>query len=297
MTSPEFDRLLALIRSHPPTPGLSLAQIRANFDAMFSRKPLPEDVIREVTATGGRPAERLSTPGAERDRVVLYLHGGAYGIGSINSHRELASRVGRAAGAPVVIVDYRLAPEHVFPAALDDAVAAYHDLLGQGFAPGRVALVGDSAGGGLAIATLLALRETGTALPAAAVCLSGWFDLALESESLARNAETDPTLGKETLLPYAQRYLGSVDAKHPLASPVHADLRGLPPMLLHVATAEALQDDSVRLAERARAAGVEVALEPWDDMIHVFQMHGSLPESRRALEQIGSFVREKTASR
>jgi monoterpene epsilon-lactone hydrolase len=294
--SPEFVQVLAMIRSRPVPPGLSLDVLRPGFDALWSATPVPADVTREPIVAGGRPAERLTAPAAERARAVLYLHGGGYVLGSVRSHRELAARIGRAARAPLVIVDYRLAPEHPFPAAVDDAVAAYRGLLDQGLAPARVAIVGDSAGGGLAIATLVALRDAGVALPGAAVCLSPWVDLALEAESFVTNAATDPTIQRERLLPWARQYLGGVDAKHPLASPVHADLAGLPPLLLQYGTAETLRDDSLRLAARAHAVGVEAVSEPWDDMIHVFQMYGTLPEAARAIERIGAFVREKTSA-
>jgi acetyl esterase/lipase len=193
----------------------------------------------------------------------------------------------------VLLIDYRLAPEHPHPAAVEDSTRAYRWLLETGSNPKRMAIAGDSAGGGLTVATLVALRDAGVPLPAAAVCLSPWVDLEGIGESMTTKAAVDPMVQREPLLRMASMYLAGQDPRTPLAAPLYADLRGLPPLLIQVGTAETLLDDSVRLAERARAAGVQVTLEPWEDMIHVWQAFAAmLPEGQQAIERIGEFLRQ-----
>jgi phosphinothricin tripeptide acetyl hydrolase len=225
---------------------------------------------------------------------VLYLHGGGYVIGSPRSHRHLAAAIARAAGTAVLLADYRLAPEHPFPAALDDAVAAYQWLLGHGLAPGRIVVAGDSAGGGLTVATLLALRDRGLPRPAGGVCISPWVDLTCSGATYATKAAVDPIVTRESVAMMAQAYAGAGDPKAPLLSPLYADLRGLPPLLVQVGSDEVLLDDALGLGERARAAGVDVTVEEWPAMIHVW--HWFLPmlaEAERAVGVIGSFVRAR----
>jgi acetyl esterase/lipase len=196
----------------------------------------------------------------------------------------------------VLIADYRLGPEHPFPAAVDDAVAAYRWMLAQHVDPASVVIAGDSAGGGLTAATLLALRDAGDALPAGGVLMSAWLDLTCESESMTSKAEQDPVLSRDGLRSWADYYLDGTDANSPLASPVHADLAGLPPLLVQVGTAEVLLDDSVRLAERAKAAGVDVTLEQWEEMVHIWHaMAAFVPEGQQAIDRVGEWVRERTA--
>jgi acetyl esterase/lipase len=227
---------------------------------------------------------------------MLYLHGGGYVIGSLTTHRGLAGRLSQAAKARVLLIDYRLAPEHPFPAAVEDATAAYRWLLAHGCTPARLAIAGDSAGGGLTVATLVALRDAGQPLPAAGVCLSPWTDLEGLGESVTSKASADPIVQKEMLLRLASCYLGDADPRTPLAAPLYADLRGLPPLLVQVGTAEILLDDALRLAERAKAAGVAVTLEAWDDMIHVWQLFAPLlPEGQQAIARIGEFVQQHAA--
>jgi len=252
---------------------------RAAMEAASAGSPAPEGITVEATVLGGRPAEWLVPHGTGRQLVVLYLHGGGYCSGSVNTHRGLAGRIALAAGGAVAALDYRLAPEHPFPAAIDDVVAAYRHLLGLGVAPERIALAGDSAGGGLAIAALLALQAGGTALPAAVVCLSPWVDLTQSAPSYQRVGERDPMVSK-----------GALDA---LASPLFApDLSGLPPLRIEVGELEVLADDATRLAEAARAAGVETTLTEWPGMIHVFQAFPGevLPESDESVAAIGRFL-------
>jgi len=227
---------------------------------------------------------------------VLYLHGGGYVIGSPRSHRHLAAAIAGAAGTSALLLDYRLAPEHPFPAAVDDAVAAYRWLLDQGIAAGHIAVAGDSAGGGLTVATLLALLNARLPMPAAGVCISPWVDLTCRGESYRSKADVDPIVRSAGVSEMARAYLATTDPRSPLASPLFADLRGLPPLLIHVGSDEVLLDDAIGLAERAKAAGVDATLEQWDRMIHVW--HWFLPmldEAQAAVASIGSFVRARTA--
>jgi acetyl esterase/lipase len=227
---------------------------------------------------------------------VLYFHGGGYVIGSINTHRALGAGVSRAAKARVLVLDYRLAPEHPHPAAVDDAVSAYRWLLQQGISPKRIALAGDSAGGGLVVATLVALRDQGEKLPAAGVCISPWIDLECLGESMTSKASVDPMVQKEGVLQLAALYLGGQSPRTPLAAPLYADLSGLPPLLIQVGTAETLLDDASRLAERARKAGVEVIYDPWEGMIHVWPLFAPmLDEGKQAIDKFGAFIEKKTA--
>jgi acetyl esterase/lipase len=226
--------------------------------------------------------------------AILHLHGGGYTIGSLATIRPLASHMARAAGAKVLTVAYRLAPEHPHPGALDDAVSAYEWLLKQGWPPERLALAGDSAGGGLAVAALVALRRRGLPQPAAGVFLSPWTDLALTGASWGTNEGKDPLVTRWLLADMAERYLAGADPRLPTASPLYADLAGLPPLLIQVGTAEVLLDDSVALARAARAAGVAVTLECWSDMIHVWQAFAPvLDEANAAITRIGAWLNDR----
>jgi len=256
----------------------------------------PETKTQEISASGVR-AEWIWRPESDLDRGILYLHGGGYAIGSIATHRYLMQGISRASGARVLGIDYRLAPENPFPAAVEDAVTAWRWMLQQGLDPKRCAIAGDSAGGGLTIATMVALRDRGVPLPGAAAVLSPWTDLAGTGASVKTKAAEDPMVTEPGLRMMADAYLSGQDAKTPLASPLYANLSGLPPTLVQVGTAEILLDDATRFTERARAAGVEVELEPWEDMIHVFQCFPMLAEAEQAIDRIGSFVRARTKAR
>ena len=255
----------------------------------------PKDVDLEHIEINGMAAVWISSPEVDSNKVVLYLHGGGYILGSLNSHKDIAMRIGRAAKARVLLVDYRLAPEDPFPAAVEDAVKSYKWLIeNQNIVPNKIVIAGDSAGGGLTLVTLIKLRDDNISLPAAGVCLSPWTDVALTSESLIRNAKVDPFLKLYDLVFMADLYVGDNDPKNPYISPLYADLHDLPPILIQVGTAESIEDDSVRFAEKAKKAGVDVKLEVFDDMIHGFQAFSSwAPEGQDAIDKIGVYIQEK----
>ena len=297
MASPELDRAIAMFRAgkEETQAFTTVEEFRVWYERFTGQFELPEDAVFEQVGAGGVSAEWISTPGVSEDRVVMYLHGGGYMIGSMRTHRSPLSYLSRVSDARVLGINYRLAPEHPFPAAVEDSVAAYRWLLAEGISPSRIAIGGDSCGGGLTIATLVALKYFGHPLPAAGISHSGWTDLAHTGDSFVTKAEEDPLIDKEMLEGMAAAYLGDRSRTTPLASPYYADLRGLPPLLVQVGTAEVLLDDSVRLADRAKEAGVDVTLEVWDDMPHVWQAFASfLPEAREALEHCGQFVKKHT---
>ncbi|RMG96265.1 MAG: alpha/beta hydrolase [Chloroflexi bacterium] len=293
MPSPEYEAIVQFLKANPTPSGVPLAQQRAAMEMLAAQTPLPPNVYSEQITADSVSGLLLAAEGARDDRLLLYFHGGGYVIGSSTTHQDLAWRLSAATQARVFSLDYRLAPEHPFPAAVEDALAAYRWLLTQGFTADRLALAGDSAGGGLVMAVLVALRDAGEPLPATAVCLSPWVDLALTGKSLTTNAAADPVITRERLAEYAQLYLGETDPQIPLASPLYADLNGLPPLLIQAGSAEILLDDASRLAARAEAAGVAVTLDIWEEMIHVWQAFAAVvPESQEAIARIGEFVRQ-----
>jgi monoterpene epsilon-lactone hydrolase len=295
MSEQQLQAIVEMLRSQPVVnPNASVEEARAGFEQVASMFPVDADIKREAVSAGGIKAEWVSAPDADAGRAVLYLHGGGYVIGSINTHRSLAARLSRASGARVLVIDYRLAPEHPHPAAVDDAVAAYRWMLAQGLKPARITVAGDSAGGGLTVATLLAIRDAKLPLPGAGACLSPWVDLEGIGESMTTKAGVDPIVQKTGLLQMAAAYLGGKAPRTPLAAPLYADLSGLPPLLIQVGTAETLLDDASRLAERARKAGVTVSYEPWESMIHVWHLFAPmLDEGQQAIDRIGEFVRKQ----
>ncbi|MGH7967034.1 MAG: alpha/beta hydrolase, partial [Candidatus Binatia bacterium] len=230
----------------------------------------------------------------QEGRAILYFHGGGYVMGSLTTHRSLVGEISRAAQAAVLLVDYRLAPECPFPAAVEDGVASFRWLLDQGFAPRLLAIAGDSAGGGLTMATLVSLRDQGLPLPAAAVPISPWSDLTCTNESYTTRAEADPMVVSADIGSMADFYLQGTAPENPLASPNYASLRSLPPLLIHVGRDEVLLDDSLKLHAKAQADGVDSTLEVWEDMIHVWHaFHPMLPEGKQAIARIGAFLRER----
>lgn len=293
MPNAEFDALIESFRTSQLSGDRSVDDIRAGWEALAARFPAADDLAYAEDVADGVPVQWVEAPGADPDRVVVYLHGGGYVLGSVSSYRAFAGRISRAAAARVLLVDYRLAPEHRFPAAVDDAVAAVRWLARREGGLARVVLAGDSAGGGLTLAVMLALRDAGHALPAAAVCISPSTDLAKTGESISTRAHLDPIVSVPSTFAHARRYLGDDgDPTHPLASPLYAQLHGLPPLLVMVGTHEILNDDSTRFAEKARGAGVDVTLDIAQDMVHIWPFFAAiLPEGRQAVERIGAFVR------
>ena len=271
-----------------------LEELRAGFVPGDRLHPVPDDVlVTEVTA-GGVPAHWLAAPGTDADRVLLFLHGGGFELGSVRSDGELAARLGRAGGMRVLFAEYRLAPEHHFPAAIDDVLAAWRWLRAdQGLSASSMAVAGDSAGGGLAVALLVALRDAGEALPAAAALMSPTVDLTSSGASMTERVDQDPISTPAMLRQFAADYLAGADPKSPLASPLFASLSGLPPLLIQVGTADLLLSDSERLAAAAAAAGVDVALQVGDGLPHVYQLLLGTPEAAEATERIGQFLRDR----
>jgi len=294
MSQQQLDSLIQMMKAQPIAQAPTLEQQRAGFEQMAALFPVDADIKREPVTANGVKSEWVAAPDADPGRAILYLHGGGYVIGSINTHRSLAARLSRAAKARVLVIDYRLAPEHPHPAAVDDSVAAYRWILAQGLKPSRIAVAGDSAGGGLTAATLVAIRDAKLPLPAAGALLSPWVDMEGIGESMTTKDSVDPMVHKEGLLGMAKAYLGGQNLRTPLAAPLYADLTGLPPLLIQVGTSETLLDDASRLAERAKKAGVNVTYEPWQNMIHVFQLFAPmLDEGQQAIEKIGAFVRKQ----
>ena len=291
--TPQLEELIRSLQAAANEPRGTVEEARASYELRMSSLKLDPDVTTERVGAGGVPSEWVSAPGAAEDRVVLYLHGGYYVSGSMRTHRVYLSRLSRATGARVLGLDYRRAPENPFPAALEDTLAAYRWLLSNGFDPKKIAIGGESAGGGLTVAACVALRYVGDPVPGAAVCISSWADLAHTGDSITSNAAVDPTVTLERGTEMSRLYLAGRDPKTPLASPVYADLHGLPPMLILAGSIEILRDDSVRLAQKAKDAGVDATLEIWDDMPHNWPMYAHvLPEGQQAVDRIGEFVRE-----
>jgi epsilon-lactone hydrolase len=282
-----------------PGPDATLTERRRRAAAAMRWVPNPSPGIRRaVVDAGGISAEWVLAPTSENDRHLFYLHGGGYVIGSPTLYRHLTWRLAGATRARLLAVDYRLAPEHPFPAAVDDAVQAYEWLLAGGVNPQRLTVIGDSAGGGLAFAFLLRCRdERRLPLPAAVVALSPWTDLACTGHSLWRNAGADPFLDATGIPPIAECYLAGADPHHPYASPLYGDPTGFPPTLIQVGSDEVLRDDASRMAERLRSAGCDVTLEVWHRMPHVWHLFASvMPEARRAIARIGGFVQDRCLS-
>lgn len=294
MDAAPVDTVIAQIRSVYGKWGRTtpVETMRRDWDDLFRGRAafMP---LRQVNA-GGVSGEWISTTDAASGRTILYLHGGGFRLGSIESHRDLLQRLSRAANACVLAINYRLCPEYRFPAPVEDALAAYRWMLGQGILPARIAIAGDSAGAGLAVSTMLAAKAQRLQLPGAAVLMSAWTDMEAIGRSYETLAARDPIHQRAMILALAKGYLGEAgNPKDPLASPIYGDLRGLPPMLMQCGGRETLVDDTVVFAEKARAVGVDVEVQIFDDMIHVFQMFATdLAEARQAIASAGDFVRK-----
>lgn len=294
MASAELNKVLELLKSQPRNPDASVEKMRAGMERVSER--VAPDVKCDPLRIGDIAAEWIVPPEAANDRVILYLHGGGYVMGSIATHRATIARIARASKARALALEYRLAPEHKFPAAVEDSVAAYKWLIGQGYKPNKIVIAGDSAGGGLTLATLLKIRDDKLPMAAAGVAISPWADMEGTGDSFKTRASRDPMVGSGNLGGMAKNYLGDQDPKHPLASPIHADFRGVAPLLIQVGDAETLLDDSNKVAAKAKSGGVKVELEVWDDMIHVWHAFAKiLPEGQQAIDKIGKFVLAHTS--
>jgi epsilon-lactone hydrolase len=292
MEQADIAAIRALLGSKPRPVGW--AARRQRLDDIGSVWPVASDVTLAPVDISGVPGEWSTVPGSDNSRVLLFLHGGGYCSGSIVSHRRMVSEAGRAGGVRTLAIGYRLAPEHPFPAAFDDAVTAWHFLRHQGIAAEHIAIGGDSAGGGLSLAVALKLHSDKTVLPACLWLVSPWTDLTMSGSTLITKDAVDPLIHKGYLCELADAYLGgAVDRKDPRVSPLFANLTGMPPMLIQVGSAETLLDDAVRLAAAAGGADVPATLEIWPHMIHAWHLWNALLESgRQALGSAGSFMRE-----
>ncbi len=299
MASPEFRRALRSIsawasQARTPDGGLDLAGLRDATDGGFLA--MPADIAVSQTRVGARPGEWVTGSHSDPDARILYLHGGGYLAGGLASHRPFVCALARQTGCSCLQLDYRLAPEHPFPAAVDDAIVAYQTIFAtgpRGHQPARcVFVVGDSAGGGLTLATLVAARDRNFARATAAVTMSAYTDCAFTGDSIRTRADQDPVIGVKMLPEAVAMYLDGHDPKHPLASPLYADLTDLPPLLMQVGDAEILRDDTTRFGERARRAGVDVTVEVWPEMTHNWHLFlGIFPEAQQAIDRICTFIR------
>jgi acetyl esterase/lipase len=274
----------------PPT----VDEQRRSIAAFGDFTAVPAGVTYEDVDAGGVPAQWTIPKGAVADRAILYFHGGGYVVGSVATHARMVGHIAKAVGCRVLSVDYRLAPEHPHPAAVTDSTTAYRWLLEQGFAPEHIAVAGDSAGGGLTVATLVKLRDDGLPQPAGAVPISPWIDMEGTGESMETHAHLDLMVGRNGLKLMADYFLAGQDAHDPLAAPLHADLRGIAPLYIQVGGHETLLHDATRLAANAGSADVDVRLDVFPEMQHVFQvMAGNVPEADDAIARIGAWLRPR----
>ncbi|GAA4550794.1 alpha/beta hydrolase [Pseudonocardia xishanensis] len=292
MTGPELQRARDLLSHLVSESEATMDDFRRLYEEVLENFELPADAESEQVVAGGVPSYWVSAPGAARDQVVLLVHGGGWCMGSAKGYREWAYRISRAADARVLVVDYRLAPEHPFPAPLDDVLSAYRWARAQ---PGvrKVALVGDSAGGGLVVSALVSLRDVAETAPTAAVTCSALVDLVGDAPSIAERAHRDPLPISPLVESMGAAYLAGEDRRHPVASPLHGDLHDLPPLRVLVGTEEGLHDDSIRLAAKVRAAGGEVEVEIGEEMVHIWPIFTFLPEAQASTDRFGEFLRER----
>jgi acetyl esterase/lipase len=291
VSTEQRENLEAVLRQSAFPAGIDVSEQRRLLRELTSAQPLPADVTVTAAALGGVPAAEITIDGIEPRHVVLYFHGGVYVLGDAFQAADLASQVGRRARAKVISVDYRLAPEHPYPAAVNDALAAYQALLHNGTAPSDIAFAGESAGGGLAVATLVNARDHGLPLPAAAFVMSPYADLTLAGTTMETKREVDVLMSREALQSRVTDYTAGQDAALGLISPVFADLSGLPPLIIQAGTHEVLLDDAVRLARQAATADVEVTLDITPRVPHVFQtFYPILDEAAAALDRAGHFL-------
>jgi epsilon-lactone hydrolase len=297
LSTEQRENLDAALRRSPIPAGSSVSEQRRLLRERAAARPAPADVTVTPAELGGVPAANITIDGIEPRHVVLYLHGGVYVLGDAFQSADLAAQIGRRAQARVISLDYRLAPEHPYPAAVDDALAAYDAVLREGTAPSDIAFAGDSAGGGLAVATMVNAREHAMPLPAAAFLMSPYADLTLAGATMDTKSDVDPLLSRELLQPRVSDYTAGKDPALSLISPVFADLSGLPPLIIQAGTHEVLLDDAVRLAQKAAAADVAVTLDLTPEVPHVFQnFYPVLDEAAGALDRAGQFLTAHLAS-
>ena len=269
----------------------SIDATRNYMEKMAKYSKLPPNTQCQQISLDGMVAEWIYPDTCRKDSAILFLHGGGYNLCSINTHRELAAHIAKESGAKVLLIDYRLAPEHPFPGALEDAISAYRWLLDNGFTGKQIAMAGDSAGGGLALATTISLRDAGDPLPSSIACVAPWTDLCMTGDSIKSKSDVDPLVKTESAKVWAKNYLGNNDPRNPLISPLYADLKGLPNLLIHVGTDDMLLDDSRRIAQKAHDAGVKVTLTIYDKLWHVFHLNvKAMPEAKKAVAEFGSFI-------
>jgi monoterpene epsilon-lactone hydrolase len=285
----------AALVTPPDAPRPPWSERRAGIDAMGAAMPPPESCLIEQMTLGGVTAEKIAPKDAVADRTIFYLHGGGYCVGGCTSHRTLAARMAEAAQATAFVVDYRLAPDHPFPAAHDDALSAWRALIALGRDPARTIIAGDSAGGGLSVACAIAARDAGLPLPAGLHLISPWVNLTNASLAYQAKAETDFIITQQGIDEFAEGYLGAGDRRHPKASPLFADLAGLPPMLIQVGSEEVLLSDSTQLAERAGLAQVDVTLRIWPGMIHIWPFFAMLSAGGKAIAESTAWIKERVS--
>jgi len=291
MSQRQLAAIIQKIRDNPANPRATIAEMRQSHDQAASAYPLAEDVTHEDLQIAGCDAISSVAPGSRADRCVLYLHGGAYVMGHARASRALTDALGRAAHSRILTPNYRLAPENPFPAAVEDATRIYKALLDEGLPPHRIVLAGDSAGGGLAAATLLEAKERGWPMPAGACLISPWLDLTCSSESMTSKAARDPVLTAERLRQRAESYLGAQSRTNPLASPLYGDLSSLPPIYIQIGESEVLLDEAISFAAKAAHSGVKVRLDAWPCMIHVWHRFAAqLEEAVAAISEAGLFI-------
>jgi len=291
VSTEQRENLEAILRQSAFPPGSDVNEQRRQLRELLSAQPLPADVTVTAAVLGGVPTAEITVDGIEPRHLVLYFHGGVYVMGDAFLAADLASQVGRRTGAKVISVDYRLAPEHPYPAAVDDALTAYEALVHNGAAPADIVFAGESAGGGLAIATLVNAREHGLPLPAAAFVMSPYVDLTLAGESMETKRKADPLMSPQALHARVTDYTSGHDAALGLISPIFAELSGLPPLIIQAGTHEVLLDDAIRLARQAATADVEVTLDITPRVPHVFQAYYPiLDEAAAALDRAGQFL-------
>jgi acetyl esterase/lipase len=297
MSKPQQAELDATLRQGAFDPTGDVAELRSGFEALMQNIPVPSDVRKTNTAVGGVDAVEVTVDGLESANVILYFHGGVYVIGSAESSVPLVADLARRTNAKVISVNYRLAPENPYPAAVEDARAAYEGLLSQGVDPSNIAISGESAGGGLTAAVLLALRDADLGMPSSAFVMSPWADLTLSGSTIVNKQDVDPILTGQALSLRVADYVANANPSDPFISPAFADLRGLPPMLIQVGSHEILLSDAVRLAERAANDDVGVTLEVVPGVPHVFQAYaGVLDEGDAALDRAATFLKTHLAA-